>query len=183
MSAATVTRSWSSRSWIYPPTISGSSPTIEKVAWIVLIFSQRVGEVLHKICIARQWDFLNRDLHRAESYIYMYGFPYVNTWYLPSNVAKYAQTFPKGWSSTNTATLILRWFKYFNWFCGKSRSIYHTLIISFDPSSPQKIIVFSGQWPKTCTGNVIVSEGPTRTPLPWLWPFFVVEVCFKPPKK
>lgn len=53
----------------------------------------------------------------------------------------------------------------------------------FWPFLPPKIIVFSGQWPKTCTGNAIVSEGPRRSPLPWLRPFFVVEVCFKPKKK
>ena len=69
---------------------------------------------------------LNTDLHLAESYIYIHIYVYICvvfpmwiTWFLQSivHVAKYAQTFPKAcFFLKNTATLILRWFKYFNWF-------------------------------------------------------------------
>ena len=71
-SAATpVTRSWS-RSWIYPPTISGS-------------WSQRVGSSALKKCISRQWGrwtqiciVRNHIYIYTYIYIYMCGFPYVN---------------------------------------------------------------------------------------------------------
>ena len=88
MSAATVTRSWSSRSWIYPPTISGS-------------WSQRVGSSALKKCISRQWGrWTQICIVRNHIYIYIYicvVFPMWITWFLQSivHVAKYAQTFPK----------------------------------------------------------------------------------------